>query len=206
MMIRCRLKKLVAAAAVIPLIVPSWTCAVLGSEPASAAVTSADTPSWRPTDVRLLAGNVLQGRIVDSDGFGLPNQEVLVSQGNRLIARGQTSAVGEFSMALPRGGVYLVSAAERYRLVRAWTGSAAPKNSPDMLELGPTETFVRAQNGGNSRPWYAGNGPLGLSFWGVAAIAGTATAIAVPVAIHERNDKNNPVHHTSAPADQSQSP
>src|SRR5207249_474681 len=110
MMIRRGLKQLVVAAAMMPLIVPSWTCPVLGSEPTSAAVASADTPSWRPTDVRLLPGNVLQGRVIDSDGFGVADREVLVSQGNRLIARGQSSATGEFSMALPRGGVYLVSA------------------------------------------------------------------------------------------------
>ena len=206
MMSRCGLKQLAAAAA-IPLIAPSWTCAVLGSEPTSAAVASADSPSWRPTDVRLLPGNVLQGRVIDSDGFGVANREVLVSQGNRLIARGQSSATGEFSMALPRGGVYLVSAAERLRLVRAWTASAAPTDSPNMLELAPTEVVARAQNGEKPRRWYTGNGPLGLSFWGIAAVAGTATAIAVPVAIHEHNEKDGKSsHHSSAAKELSASP
>lgn len=184
------IQRLSAALAAVPLILPMMPDPVQANDqtPKQNSVATRPLTDFRPADIKLQPGNFLVGQVRDAHGAIVPNADILVTQAHREIARATANESGEFSVFVPKGGVYLVTSGDSLQLVRAWTAAAAPPNSRDQLLLVPPTIVVRGQNPGSSL--------LGMSSGtatvvGLAVAAGVATAIAVPLALNSNNKKSN---------------
>jgi len=128
------------------------------------------------TDVQLREGNIFDGQVITPENVAVANTEVtLLSAGHR-IAQAKTDANGYFAFSGVRTGLYQVTAAKGQGTYRLWNGrTAPPKVQQGALVYAGQET-VRGQNGFRGVRNFLAN-PI--------VIAGiVATAIAVPVAIH----------------------
>lgn len=187
-------KTRLALVASIPLIVPAWSSSALAAEPTPAKPTAltSDT-ALRPQDVVLLPGNMLAGKVVDSEGQPLADAKVSVHFGKTEIARGITDQAGEFTIPVPRGGVYWLSSGDSLALVRTWSAKASPPQAEARVTLSPPPTHTSIRGQSPAAPWYAGSGPFGLSALGATAIAAAvATAIAVPLALRAESRTASP--------------
>ncbi|HLQ46334.1 MAG TPA: hypothetical protein VK137_16440, partial [Planctomycetaceae bacterium] len=136
--------------------------------------TSATASEPRPVDIVLLPGNVLAGAVVDADGVPRPDANLVVLLGHYEIARGKTDQAGEFAIAVPRGGVYLVASGRSVTVVRAWTATAAPPAAQYRVTLSPQSTVARGQSpAGRMDP-----------LLGLLLVGGVAAAIAIPIALN----------------------
>jgi hypothetical protein len=143
------------------------------------AAVAATGPNKRApvvTDIQLRQGGVLLGQVVTPENVGIPGKSVSLRSGQQKIAVGKTDKNGYFAFSGLRRGVYQVAAAKGYGMYRVWDQrSAPPAAQPGALIVAGHET-VRGQYGMQTFRNLLSN-PL--------VIAGiVATAIAVPVAIH----------------------
>ena len=182
-----------ALVAAIPLIVPSWSSSAFAADRTAAKPTPiANDTTLRPQDVVLHPGNVLGGLVVDHEGNSVAETNVSVFVGRQEVARGMTDQAGEFAIPVPRGGVYWLLCGESLALTRTWSAKTSPPSATDRVTLSPPSTRTRIRGQSPDAPWYAGNGPFGLSTLGATALAaGVATAIAVPIAVTQNNNDNN---------------
>jgi len=178
--------------------------AVLGfclPQPMQAAEAPID-PAPVVIDVALADGGLLIGQVVDPQGSALPKVPVSLRNGNRQIAAAETDANGQFAVRGIPGGVYQAVAAGGHATFRLWAPGTAPPSSRRSLLLIAGQRAVRGQC---SEP---GCGECGecdeppceprcgrLAFllanpWVVAGIV--ATAVAVPVAIHNSDRPSSP--------------
>jgi hypothetical protein len=167
----------IALIAAIPLLIPQ---AIFARDTAAAdSVLPLDRMQLRPQDVALNSLGALAGEVFDSQGNPVPEEEVCVRVGQSVVARGMTNQQGKFEIPLQRGGLYLVSTKEDSVLVRAWK-STPPSHAARLIQLAPRNStnVIRAQSpdGGLSTGWT------------LLILGGVATAIAVPVALHNSND------------------
>lgn len=142
---------------------------------------AATPPNQAPlvTDVRLHKGAVLLGQVVTGEYIPVAGAEVALSSGNQKLATGQTDKGGRFAFFGLRSGVYQVVTADGHGAYRVWTqGTAPPSARPTALIVTGAQT-VRGQFG----PITVRN--LMANPWVIAGIV--ATAVAVPVAIHNAN-------------------
>lgn len=135
--------------------------------------TLADTPysesaanKIKINDVALNAEGVFSGIVADKDGNPQAQNEVLIAQGKRVIAKTETNARGEFQVEKLRGGHYQVVVGNQIGHVRVWTNTAAPPNSLKQVVL-VSKPIVRGQSaiGGMSSV----GGAAGLLTLGAAA-------------------------------------
>lgn len=141
-------------------------------------------------DVELRDGGVLFGQVVDQQGVPLADVSVTLLNGEQKLAETQTDARGVFAFQRLRGGVCQVTAAEGIGAYRVWApGTAPPSAEPGALLVAGTD-LVRGNMGAALNDcgcWmrYHLSNPL--------VLAGlTATAIAVPIALHNQG-KHTPV-------------
>lgn len=138
-------------------------------------------PKAPVTDVALRDGGLLVGQVVDEQGAALGGVPVSLKYQDRELVVGKTSKDGTFGFKGLRGGVYQIAAAQGRGVYRVWTVGTAPPAAQEGALVVSGENVVRGQDGGGFRAFITN--PL--------VIAGVvATAIAVPVAIH------NSRHHT----------
>jgi len=139
-------------------------------------------PASPVTDVALRDGGLLVGQVVDEQGAAMAGVPVSLRYKDRELTTGKTSKDGTFGFKGLRGGVYQIAAAKGQGVFRVWTvGTAPPAAQEGALVVG-SDDVVRGQEcrGGGFRAFITN--PL--------VIAGVvATAVAVPVAIH--NSKHN---------------
>jgi len=138
-------------------------------------------PASAVVDVALRDGGVLIGQVVDEQGAALGNVPVSLRHEDRDLAAAKTTKEGYFAFKGVRGGVYQLVAAQGHGVYRVWSPGTAPPAAQEGALVVSGNTVVRGQEGGGFRAFITN--PL--------VIAGiVATAIAVPVAIH------NSQHHT----------
>ncbi len=163
--------------------------AVLGCgqlDTASAAEATHQQASG-PVDVALFDGGVLHGRVMDSEGAALARTPVSLWDQNQQVFATTTDENGRFLMHGLHGGVYQLVAAGNRDIVRLWTpGTAPPMCRQDALLMVRGFT-VRGQHdgpfGGHLHHWYKNP-------WIVGGLI--ATAVAVPVAIHNSRRPTSP--------------
>jgi hypothetical protein len=157
-------------------------------QPLLAAVQADRSPAM--ADVALQKGpqgNVLVGHVLNQQGVGQAGFPVSLYAGEQKLAEAKTDEGGFFAFTNLRGGVYQVMAGENVMAYRVWTpGTAPPAAQPGAL-------VVTGQDVVRGQPYPLGNAFGRLRFWLThpVVIAGIiATAVAVPVAIHNAKDKD----------------
>ena len=174
----CRtLRGSLAALAVVGFCVPQSLLAA-GLETGSTGVV---------TDVALFDGGALVGQVVDSQGHPLSNVSVLVKQGVMVRAMATTDEKGVFHVRGLQGGVYQVVTPNGQAAYRLWApGSAPPASKEGVLLVSAT---------GNATGTVRGQGPRMLPplLRNPLIMGGiVATAIAVPIAVHNAKRSSSP--------------
>ncbi len=162
-------------------------------------------------DVALQEGGLLLGQVVNPQGAPLSKTAVSLQENGREIAVTQTNKQGYFAVRGLRGRVYQVVAAEAHGTFRTWNPGAAPPTSQHGALLVAGKQTVRgqcaqceqgaeyAQCTGCGDPGCAGECAVpcrtGLAGWltNPWIVAGiVATAVAVPVSIHNSGRPSSP--------------
>ena len=131
-----------------------------------------------------LTGGTLQGVVVDPNGDVLSGAVVSVSHGNQKVATAISSESGEFSLNGLQSGLYQVTVGQHQANVRIWDAELAPPGTNSQMLLVNGDPTARGQLWNN---WFRNLRP-----WHTVVIAGViATAIAVPIAIHNSNNNND---------------
>ncbi len=139
------------------------------------------------TDVALFSGGVLVGQVVDSQGLQLGNVPVSVKQGIMVRAMATTNEEGVFHARGLQGGVYQVVAPNGQGAYRLWTPGSAPPASQQGVLL--------VNRNGSGYGAVPGQGPRTLSslLTNPLIMGGiVATAIAVPIAVHNAQRSSSP--------------
>lgn len=142
---------------------------------------AAGLPGQKPvvTDVQLHDGGTLYGRVVNADYRPVVREAVALSSGGRRIDSGQTNHDGYFAFEGLQSGVYQVTLAHGQGAYRVWARGTAPPSAPPQVLIVNGADTVRGQQGMRTVRNFLSN-PI--------VIAGiVATAVAVPVAIHNAN-------------------
>ncbi len=158
-------------------------------------------------DVALTDGGVLYGQVVDPQGSALVKVPVLLRDRDRELARAVTDKNGYFAVRGLRGGVYQLATVGGQGMFRLWKpGSAPPASEQGALLIVQGDT-VRGQcescgeptcgagcdscGGARGEPACGSRLAVWLANpWVVAGIV--ATAVAVPVAIHNSGRPASP--------------
>lgn len=125
--------------------------AVAGTTLSASGIYAAEVaPATKATtspiqDVALSAKGVLKGNVVDHQGRPMADQDVVVKQGRREIARAKTDAKGQFEVAGLQGGVYDVTSDKGTRTYRVWTSETAPKKAREQALVVGGNRVARAQ-------------------------------------------------------------
>jgi hypothetical protein len=150
-------------------------------QPLVAGSPAPASPPSPVVDVALGEGGVLVGQVVDDQGAALANVPVSLKAQERELAVAKSSKEGYFKFKGVRGGVYHLAAAKGHGVFRMWSPGTAPPAAEEGALLVSGDQVVRGQEG-NAYKAFLTN-PLLIG-------AVVATAVAVPVAIHNS-------HHSS---------
>jgi len=154
--------------------------------------------SWKPpTNAWGGSGGVLEGQLVDAQGVPKAGVDVSLLLEQRSLAVTQTDAQGRFAFRGVRGGVYQLTAANGTGSYRVWSPGTEPKGTPAMA-LMTAGDVVRGQYYGYGHGYqcHYGHSYLGQAKcllanpWVVSGIV--ATAVAVPVGIHNADSGDAP--------------
>ncbi len=154
-------------------------------------------------DVTLRDGGVLLGQVVDPQGVAQTKVPVSVRDRDREVAASVTDAHGYFAVRGLRGGVYTIMAGAGGGTFRVWQPGTAPPSAQQGALVMAERATIRGQCAeGCAEPTC---GPTGCAMpcapacglmswmsnpWVVTGIV--ATAIAVPVAIHNSGKPASP--------------
>jgi len=151
--------------------------------PAPTAASQQGTEAPRPpvmkmTDVELQEGGVLNGRIVDARGVGLPHSTVALRNGNTLVAETTSDGAGQFHFDSIRGGIYHVRGGDADSMYRVWAPRTAPPGAAQAVMLVPNQDVLAGQ-------W----SPMKYWLADPLVIAGiVAVAVGVPVILAQQNN------------------
>ena len=160
-----------------------WTLTLLAAVGLCLPATAfAASPSQAgPKDVKLTQAGVLVGQVIDAQGQVIAGKPVVVQYKNNLVAAPTTDKNGYFALKNVQPGVYRIASMKGVSDYRVWTQETAPPKAASGALLVEGNEVIRGQMGGMALRNLLAN-PL--------VIAGiVATAVAVPVAIH--NSQNN---------------
>ena len=147
--------------------------ALMIAQPALAAVNRPVTVSGaRISDVGLLAGGILRGKVVDAQGVPMGQASVTVLYAGEEIARTSTNGEGVFHVAGLRSGVHQLVSGDGRATCRFWSAGTAPPGANPAALVVSGQQQIRGQNGG-------GKPRVGQ----VMALGLVAAAIAIPIAL-----------------------
>lgn len=158
--------------------------AVVGLCFPSAAFCSVPQEKPKVVDVAMLNGNVLVGQLVNSNGKGVSDTQVLLQQDNKTVVTLKTDKQGVFAVKGVPGGVYQLATKDTQGVYRLWAPQTAPPTAQKGVLLVSGNGVVRGQYGSHLRNMLANP-------WIVAGIV--ACAVAIPVAIHNSNGGDSPI-------------
>ncbi|MBN2022403.1 MAG: carboxypeptidase regulatory-like domain-containing protein [Pirellulales bacterium] len=160
---------------------PLVQAATVPTDPAA----NAAGPAKAVIDVGLHKGGVLLGQVVDAQGVPQAKVPVTLLDKDRPLVRTATDASGYFVVAKVPSGTYRVVADQTQGIYRLWAPETAPPAAQQGALLVIGHGPVRAQQGPIA--YWLGNP------WVIAGLV--ATAVAVPVAIHNHqiDKKKTPV-------------
>lgn len=186
-----------------------WTAAMISaltmfsSGPVIAAQSHsqvASTTAPMVSDVRLTAGGIVKGSVVNPQGSPIPSGSVTVYFDDNEVARTKTDDSGHFQIAGLRGGVHQVVTSGGRTTLRFWENDTAPPVAVSSVLIVSGHHCIRGQN---CRPGCApACAPCGTSCgpacgpgYGCYLHAKTlvvggfiAAAIAVPIALSNDDD------------------
>jgi hypothetical protein len=152
--------------------------------PQSIAAETA-TPAPKTTDIALMEDGVLLGQIVDTQGKPVVGAPVSLRYQDKELVTTKSGKEGVFAIKGVRGGVYQVATTDGQGVFRAWTANTAPPAAQQSALVVSGSNVVRGQNGTPSGPRSFLANPV--------VIAGVvATAVAVPVAVHQAHLQKRP--------------
>lgn len=131
-------------------------------------------------DVVLGTDGKLCGQVVNQQGVPQVATPVVLSQGDQIVGIAETDEAGRFELAQVRGGIYQLHTAGGVGNYRVWTHRTAPPSAVEQVQLVHDEAIALGQLGNGKVMGFLTNP------WVVAGIV--ATAVAVPVAIHNNDD------------------
>lgn len=135
----------------------------------------------RVSDVALLPGGELRGMVTNAQGVALAGTPVSIWEGRRQVAATTTDESGSFRVSGLRGGSYRIVAGGGAGMFRLWVANTAPAAAGNSALVVVGGAQVLGQ--GRMMNW------LGNP-WVIAGIV--AAAVAVPIAIHNRNKDRAP--------------
>jgi len=162
---------------------------------ASGVEQQKSTPGLTPTapvaDVALQSSGVLSGQVIDSAGTAVVGKVVRLTNG-RQIWQTQTDEKGCFQLASLPGATYQLDAVEQTQLIRAWAAGTAPPHASQGLLVSQTTDVVRGQRSvsPNTNQFFRVAKQRLANPWVFGGIV--ATAVAIPVAIHNADDDDAP--------------
>ena len=135
-------------------------------------------------DVQLHKGGVLVGQVVNAENVAMAETEVSIHSGQKTLASASTDENGYFAFAGLSSGLYEMAAAKGHGVYRAWEhGTAPPVAQPAVLIVSGNQTV----RGG------LGDGKIMGCLLNPIVLAGIiATAITVPLAIHNTRKPSSP--------------
>jgi hypothetical protein len=155
-------------------------------------------------DVALQQGGLLVGRITGSAGSPISGARIQLASQGRMIGETSTDPHGTFDFAGLRGGSYQLIHGSYSSNLRLWAPGTAPPSAKEMLLIvEPASTSLSSVASRTAQPYpetvptntvtlartqSPGGGPIRELFSRPLILGGlVATAIAVPVAIHNHD-------------------
>jgi len=177
-------------AAALALVFQPYTASRTSVALAESALVASAVP-MKTIDVAMQRGGVLQGQVVNAAGVGIAETTVELASG-RQHWQTTTDAKGGFQIAHLRGGTYQLSAAKERLVMRVWTTDAAPPSASQGVLLASTSEVVRGQRVVSPKinQFFRFSKQKLVNPWVVGGIV--ATAVAIPVAIHNADDDDPP--------------
>lgn len=137
-----------------------------------------------PTDVKLTSANILVGQVINAQGQAIAGKPVMVQYQNKLVAAPTTDKNGYFALKGVRPGIYRIASMKGVGDYRVWSEKTAPPKSASGALLIEGKEIIRGQINGMALRNVLANPFV------VAGIV--ATAVAVPVAIHNSHGNRHP--------------
>lgn len=113
----------------------------------STAARRAATVKRTVADVKFTSDGCFKGRIIDHEGEVGGHVDVVIRQGNKVIAQTQTDEKGVFSVSNLKSGNYQVSSGTTEGYFRVWKEKAAPPSSRKFALIVTDADGVRGQYG-----------------------------------------------------------
>jgi hypothetical protein len=134
---------------------------------------------------------LLLGQVLDESMQPISGLDVAIQSGGQTMATTKTDANGTFAVAGLRGGLHQITTVESIQNCRLWAPGTAPPNAAAHLRFVPgQDTVVRGQWGaGPPNPWMHKAKAMATNPWVIGGVV--ATAIAVPVLVHNLDDDDN---------------
>ncbi|NQU26262.1 MAG: carboxypeptidase regulatory-like domain-containing protein [Candidatus Nealsonbacteria bacterium] len=132
-------------------------------------------------DVALTGEGVLHGQVIDAQGLPIESTPVTIFDQNQRSWTTETDQHGRFQFPGLRGGVYQLVAVGGRASYRVWAHGTSPPTARQAALVVAGDEAVRGQGGLAfllSNPWFI--------------VAAVATAVAVPVAIHNSEPPASP--------------
>lgn len=148
--------------------------------PQLALATTPQASHGQVMDVQLREGGALLGQVVTPEYRPIAGIDVVLHSAGREMGLARTDANGHFVFDGLTAGVYQVVTAGGQTTCRAWTQGVAPPGAQSAALVVSGAETARGQHGVKgflTNPWV------------IAAII--ATAVAVPVALHNAKDPNS---------------
>jgi hypothetical protein len=165
---------------------------VFGTEATTQAKATSGAPRGSLVrDVALAQGGLLLGQILDESMQPLAGVDVAIQSGGQTMATTKTDSNGTFAVAGLRGGLHQITTRESLQNCRLWAPGTAPPSATEHLRFVPgQDTVIRGQWGpGAPSPWMHKAKAMATNPWVIGGVV--ATAIAVPVLVHNLDDDDN---------------
>ena len=175
------LRGLAAGLAAVPLVLPPSVVAAWPHAATTPAAVALGESKTAVHDIALRDHGVLLGQVTRTDGSPLAGVPVSLAAHGTVVGSTATNPQGVFSLTGLRGGVYQVTVPGACQTYRLWAPRTAPPAACRMARLVANPDLVRGQS-----PTRGGFLIRPLIIGGLVA-----TAVAVPLAVHNHNSSTN---------------
>ena len=148
----------------------------------SATAKSVDVPQIVVRDVAINSAGQLDGIVINTAGTPVANSVVLIQQAGKQITEVTTDVSGKFVVAGLPGGVYKISSGTGSDVYRLWAPNTSPPAASDGVLIIDSGDVVRGQM--TATEFITSEAVI------IGAVA--ATAIAIPIAVHNSKRDSSP--------------
>jgi hypothetical protein len=175
-----------ASLAVLGSCFPTSVSPAAGVSPTTGTEAAASKTVALMSDIALAPGGLLVGQVLDEKMQPVSGAKIAIQSDGRTAASTVTDADGVFAVAGLRGGVHQVVTDKGSQNCRFWAPGTAPPRAVANLRFVPGQDHVvRGQWGPPSSSWK----DLATNPWVITGFV--ATAIAVPVVLHNIDDDDD---------------